>query len=376
MTERCRACKALLPEKELLKYKNMPKSAQFFPDLDNISSDEGVDIVLKQCRSCGLVQATGNPVPYYRDVIRASDVSDEMKEFRTAQFTEWVNLHGLNGKKVIEIGCGHGEYIKLAKESGAVIYGLENAPNVVSECGDNVFCGFVEDDTTDIPCAPYDGFFCLNFLEHIPDPSAFLRGIAHNLSDNSCGLVEVPDFDMMMNKSLYSEFIQDHLSYFTADSLINILSNNGFEVVSLKQIWHGYILSADVRMRRRLDITNMISQQESVKRKVHNYLSDCKTKGIIVAGWGAGHQALANLSLLDMKDKIECVIDSARFKQNKLTPATHIPVVDPDILSDGKIRAVIIMAGSYSQEINSFLKSNYPDIERAILTEDFLICKE
>lgn len=376
MSEKCRACGAMLPNEAMLVYENMPKSAQFFPTRENVSEDRGVSIVLHECSCCGLVQAVGTPVPYYRDVIRASGVSEEMTQFRVSQFGEWVKKYSLEGKKIIEIGSGHGEYLRMAMNSGAKIYGLEHDPDAVKSAaaeGLNLIEGFVESSTTDIQGAPYDGFFCLNFLEHIPEPGLFLQGIARNLTDDGCGLVEVPNFDMMLENSLYSEFIQDHLSYFTADTLVNLLNNNGFEVVSIKEIWYRYIISAEVRKRRKTDVSCMTERLSQLRKQVHSYLDSCSRRGLKVAAWGAGHQALANLSLLGMADKIEFVIDSADFKQNKLTPATHLSVVSPEILKQGDIGAVIIMAGGYSQEISGLLAKNFPAVERSILGDEFNI---
>ncbi len=372
----CRACHAALTGKELLIYRNMPKSAQHFPTKENLTRDSGIDILLKECLYCGLVQAVGEPVPYYRDVIRAVGVSEEMSQFRLKQFYNWAESHQLHGKKVIEVGSGDGQYLMLAEKAGLDIVGLENSPKAVCaavEKGHRMLTGFIEHENTSVEGGPYDAFMCLSFLEHIPDPGAFLRGIAYNLANDAYGLVEVPNFDMILKKSLYSEFIQDHLSYFTAESLRNLLSFNGFEVLSIKEIWHGYILSADVRKKRPTNVQGMLKLQAQLRTEVLDYLKDCQEKGIKVAAWGAGHQALANMSLLDMSAYLECVIDSAVFKQNKFTPATHIPVVGPEVLDDGMIGSVIIMAAGYSQEIIKILDTKYPGIQIAVLGDTFQI---
>ena len=77
----------------------------------------------------------------------------------------------------------------------------------------------MEGADTCLPEAPFEAFFTLNFLEHQPTPKNFLRGIWHNLVPQGIGLVEVPNFDMMLRQRLFSEFTTDHLLYFTADTL-------------------------------------------------------------------------------------------------------------------------------------------------------------
>ena len=218
--------------------------------------------------------------------------------------------------------------------------------------------------------APYDGFYIMNFLEHIPDPNELLRGIANNLSEKAVGIVEVPNFDMMLKCSLYSEFIQDHLNYFTEDTLRNLLERNGFQVLKCKSIWHHYILSAVVQKRLFTSTEGFKKKHEQLRREVKEFLDEQKRKGNRVASWGAGHQALANLSLLDMGADIEYVIDSADFKQNKFTPATHIPIVAPERLLSGEVQMVIIMVAGYSQEVKRIMDKKYPKIDKVILTEE------
>jgi len=72
----CRVCSELLFLSPLIQYSNMPKSAQFFPDSAEVQSEKGADISVCQCSSCGLVQLTNTPIPYYKEVIRSASVSE------------------------------------------------------------------------------------------------------------------------------------------------------------------------------------------------------------------------------------------------------------------------------------------------------------
>jgi|WetSurMetagenome_2_1015567.scaffolds.fasta_scaffold00092_20 2-polyprenyl-3-methyl-5-hydroxy-6-metoxy-1,4-benzoquinol methylase len=349
---KCRVCKNAFYEKPLLRYDNMPAAAQYLPDAVTVENDRGVDLEIRQCSGCGLVQLDSGPVPYYRDVIRAAAFSDEMKDFRLKQFSDFVSKYSLAGKKIVEIGCGCGEYLSLMQKTGADAYGLEHLVESVQKCANNelkVRQGFIESSEDVIPDAPFDAFYILNFLEHLPAPNTVLRGIYNNLSDNAVGLVEVPNFDMILRVKLFSEFIGDHLFYFTKDTLTTALKLNGFEVVECNEIWHEYIISAIVRKRTRLDISGFYEYQEKLKKEIDEYICGFGAKKVAI--WGAGHQALAIISMLGLKDGIRYVVDSAPFKQGKYTPATHIPIVAPDTLNTDPVDAVIIIAASYSDEV-------------------------
>lgn len=356
----CRVCNRGLFDEPLLQYRNMPKAAQFLPDAESLEGDQGIDLEVCQCSGCGLVQLKGEPVPYYKDVIRAAAFSPEMKDFRKEQFDRFTQKYHLRNKKVIEIGCGCGEYLSLVQGAGTDAYGLEHLEESVKQCvkhGLRVTKGFVEDKTYELSHAPFDAFFMLNFLEHLPDPNATLRGIYNNLTDRAVGLVEVPNFGMILRKKLFSEFMVDHLFYFTRETLISTLMINGFDVIECNEVWYEYILSAVVRKRSKLDISHFGGYQSKINNEINEYINRFKDKKVAI--WGAGHQAFAVMSLASLAGRIRFVIDSAVFKQGRYTPATHIPIVSPDALKSDPVDAVIVMAGSYSDEVAMILRRDF-----------------
>ena len=356
---KCRVCYQDFFEDSLLHYKNMPKSAQFFPDEDELMTEKGMDLDVCQCSGCGLVQLTNSPVFYYKEVIRAASVSKEMRDFRLKQFKQWIKKYELQGKKVIEIGCGAGEYISMMPDNVRA-FGLEQGKDSVKQCVEEGFIveeGFVENEMQKLNHAPFDAFYMLNFLEHLPDPNSTLKGICHNLADDAIGLVEVPNFDMILRNNLFSEFISDHLFYFTQETFISTLNRNGFEVIECNEIWHDYSISAVVKKRKKTDLSSFHQTQQKLTKDIEDYIGTFPENSVAI--WGAGHQALAIMSLTGLKGKIKYVVDSAPFKQNKFTPATHILIVSPDEIKETPVKAVIVMAGSYSDEVVSIIRSTY-----------------
>lgn len=369
----CRVCGHKFFDKSLLRYENMPKSAQFLPEKEALENDKGIILEVYQCSGCGLVQLNSDPVPYYKEVIRAAAVSVEMKDFRRKQFADFIKKYSLNGKSVIEIGCGRGEYLSLIQQCDVKAYGLENSQESVSygeKNGLRISKGFVQENTQ-LNNALFNAFFMLNFLEHLPDPNAVLTGIYNNLSDSAVGLVEVPNFNMILQKNLFSEFISDHLFYFTKETLNNVLKLNGFEIIENNIVWHNYIISTVVKKRKKLNISHFYNSQTKIEKEIKEYLSRFRDKKVAI--WGAGHQALTIISLIGLTDKIRYVVDSAVFKQGKYTPATHLPIVAPIALDTDPVEAIIIMVASYSDEIVKTLRHKFgKKINLAVLRADGL----
>lgn len=358
--KKCRVCDNDFFKEPLLSYENMPRAAQFMPGKADLANEKGAGLTVCQCSGCGLVQLSGEPVPYYKEVVRAAAFSGDMKDFRVKQFADIMQKYSLKDKKVIEIGCGRGEYLAIIKQCGMDAHGLEYSEASVLECTKKnlkASKGFIESGNRVLKDAPFDAFFILSFLEHLPDPNSLLRGIWNNLADGGVGLVEVPNFNMIIKNKLFAEFIGDHLAYFTKETLAETLKLNGFDVIECREIWYDYIISAVVKKRRKLDISDFNDHQARLKKDVEGYISRFENKKVAI--WGAGHQAFAIISLLNLGGRIKYVVDSATFKQGKFTPATHVPIVSPDALDQDPVDAVIVMAGGYSDEVEKIIRRKY-----------------
>ncbi|PIT88190.1 MAG: methyltransferase [Candidatus Magasanikbacteria bacterium CG10_big_fil_rev_8_21_14_0_10_36_32] len=383
--DKCRVCGQKLFEQPLLRYGNMPMAAQCLPDEQSLKNDRGINLEIYQCSGCGLVQLNSESVPYYKEVIRATIFSSEMKEFRMKQFTNFVEKYSLQNKKIIEIGSGRGENLFIMSQCGVNVFGIEYSADSVEQCvknGLNVSKGFVENSNYVISDAPFDAFFSLSFIEHLPELNQVLQGIRNNLTDDAVGIVEVPNFDMILRSKLFSEFTRDHLFYFTKETFISTLEMNGFETVECGEVWHDYIISAVVKPIKnfqtkptvvkkieKVDLSSFYNHQSKLRNETEKYISQFQ-KGK-VAVWGAGHQALAVISMLGLGDKIKYVVDSAVFKQDKYTPATHIPIVAPDMLHLDPMEAVIVIAGSYSEEVSKIIRVKYNQNINVVILRDF-----
>ncbi|MEY4495565.1 MAG: hypothetical protein RL744_629 [Pseudomonadota bacterium] len=370
----CRVCDGALFTKPLLQYSNSPKSAQGF--LTKLGEDDdSVNLTIYQCSKCGLVQHNLLPVPYFKEVIRAVAFSPEMGNFRQQQLHDWISKNHLQSKKILEVGCGKGEYLDLLKKAGATqLAGIEYSEKNVESAlgaGNRVFKGYLDSSFKTSSDFLFDAFAIFSFLEHWPNPNEGL-GILHSaLTDGAVGLVEVPNFDLIIEKGLYSEFTTDHIFYFDKKSFSFLLEKNGFEVISIKSIWYDYILSAEVRKKSPLDVSNFLKIQLSIKNQLNTFINQFSDKSVAI--WGAGHQALAVIAMAGVASSIKYVIDSAPFKQGKYTPATHLPINSPESLLVDPPQAIIVMAAGYSNEIVGTLKKSYPHIANiAILREDRL----
>jgi hypothetical protein len=191
--------------------------------------------------------------------------------------------------------------------------------------------------------------FCLmdfvsnNHLEHIPNPNEYLQQFS------GVGVIEVPNFDMILQKNLFSEIMLDHLMYFTEDTLKFTLQYNGFKVLHISSIWDDFILSATVEKRRPLHLSSFLSQQEILKSKLDDYISRFDR----VAIYGASHEAFAYIAMLN--PRVAFVVDDSPMKQGKYTPVGGLRILNPMALT----YRIPIM-----KDISSFIVSEFDDIKK------------
>jgi SAM-dependent methyltransferase len=351
----------------------MPNSAQGFPTLETIAFDHGVDLELFECSGCGVVQLASEPVPYYREVIRAAGISPVLQEEKRDQYASFITAHGLTGKRILEVGCGRGEFLTVLRSFPVEAVGLEYCKSSVEVCrkaGLKVFQGYPEDGFTLPEEPPFDAFLLQMFLEHMPKPVAALRAISCQLAPGGVGLVEVPNFDAMAVHGQFSEFIADHLLYFSRRTLSLTLEIAGFDVLNMGELRDGYVLAATVRRRHETNLSAMRISRERMTEDLRSFIAECAGG---VAVWGAGHQALALIALAGIAGSVRYVIDSAPFKQGKFTPVTHLPIVSPEKLKTDPVDGVIVLAGGYSEEVSGILIREYGDRLRvAVLRGDGL----
>ena len=359
---KCIVCGEPLGEKDyLMVCPQMPASAQDIPSAEELETESGVDLKLCQCPGCGLVQFDCEPVSYYRDVIRAGGYSSTMAGLRRSQYSHFIALCQLEGKKIIEVGCGQGEFLKVLTEFPVQAYGIEHKKELVEkaqEAGLNVRQDFTESGDQKLEGAPFDAFLSFNFLEHQPDPNSMLRCIYNNLTEAGVGLITVPSLDYIVENSSYYELLRDHIANYSEETLRFLLNRNGFIVLE-NTVVNRDTISVIVKKRSRLNVGGLMNSYESLAGQMREFIDRRTSEMRKVAVWGASHQGFTTISTTGIGDRIEYIIDSAPFKQGRFAPASHVPIVSPDYFFEHPVNTILIIAPGYTDEIAEIIRSRY-----------------
>jgi 2-polyprenyl-3-methyl-5-hydroxy-6-metoxy-1,4-benzoquinol methylase len=137
---------------------------------------------------------------------------------------------------VCDIGCGNGHDLRLFKETGASTIGVDPDPLARQAAADagQIFEGTAEQLPDGIANKQFDAVLMMHVLEHCVDPSRAINNASSLLSDHGTLVIEVPNNEaigfQMFNEVWPWTDIPRHLNFFTEDSLVKLLANQGFKV--------------------------------------------------------------------------------------------------------------------------------------------------
>ena len=137
---------------------------------------------------------------------------------------------------LLDFGCGWGHFLSVAKERGWAIFGLEPLPGHAlyarATTGAQVITDTLRDNT--FLSGYFDAITAFQVFEHLPNPGVDLKRLYRILKPGGVLLIEVPNIDTWSIRLLgprHRHFVIDHLNFFSAHTLGQLLQRNGFEIL-------------------------------------------------------------------------------------------------------------------------------------------------
>lgn len=207
---------------------------------------------LVECGGCRVVFV--NPQPSWRQIIqrygeeyftgqrdfyrykRYLDVSRWMIAARAgpgvAQFRRSVDPRG---QRLLEIGCGYGAFLVIAREMGAIVQGIELSSHAAEvgrrEFGLEIVTGRVEE--LGLGDASFDIVTFFDVLEHVTNPTAFMTAVRRLLRPGGTLFFLVPNlarYDLEGPRWAGLRYHPEHVYYYRLETLRPWLESLGFRV--------------------------------------------------------------------------------------------------------------------------------------------------
>jgi hypothetical protein len=340
------------------------------------------DIRLCRCGDCTFVfNAAFDPelIRYTQRYDNCLHFSARFREYADSLARKLVDRYSLHGKRVVDVGCGKGDFLKLLCELGPN-KGVGFDPSFetrddIEELGDDVtivreyYSGKYGEHGGDFLC-------CRHVLEHVQRPSELLEQVRLGLGQRYGVPVffEVPNGEYTLRNVFVWDVIYEHPCYFTADSARRLFVAAGFGVAEVCEEFEGQYLGIHATTGAQgQGAAELVPGQGPERGSVHkttesfadefeklkvvwtSELENIGREGRRAVIWGAGSKGVTFLNLLDREGRIEYAVDVSPSKQGKFVPGTGQEIVPPEFLPSFRPSDIMVMNPVYEGEIKTML---------------------
>ena len=144
----------------------------------------------------------------------------------------------LTDAKILDIGCGNGEFILKASERGLDVHGLEISPAAAHTAAALSGAQVYVDDPQGLALtgARFDLISAWDVIEHIPDPAGFIRACVSLLNDHGLIALSTPNqrnYHGVLHGIRWKGYRDgpEHLHFFNKNTLGRLMRRNGFVCV-------------------------------------------------------------------------------------------------------------------------------------------------
>ena len=320
-------------------------------------------IRLRECQTCGLIFNGA----FDLSLISYDSAYDNRQGFsgtfrnHLESVADRIASDNPGGAKVLEVGCGKGEFLRLLRDRGcAPCVGYDTScPDAGAplDKGIRYHCSYVSAE--DI-AEPFDYLICRHVVEHVPEISAFLKSLADMAvaAGGASIVIETPEFGWIAENGCFWDVFYEHCNYFTFESLQYLCAKVGLEVRTQDRIFgdqYQLIIATPAAAPPALDpvrsgaLAEFLVHSKSVRSNLESAITEASAAGSW-AIWGAGAKGVTLASRLGNTSPA-FVIDSNPDKVGCRLPASAVEVVSPLDPRVASLKLVVIANPIYENEI-------------------------
>ena len=336
------------------------------------------------CPECWLMQIADlvPPVELFSEYLYFSSFSDAMlRHARTATDRHLADCQLGPQSSVVEIASNDGYLLQNFVRAGVPCLGIEPAANIARVAREKGIETLVEFFGT--PLARQlatqgrraDLILGSNVFAHAPDINDFVAGLALLLQPGGRIVLEFPYGVDFVEKTEFDTIYHEHVFYFTLTPLLPLFRRHGLEVFDVERLpIHGGSLRlfagqpgahpvrpavaerlADEQQRgvsRPGYYADFAQQAARIRTELRALLADLKSQSRRIAAYGASAKGSTLLNYCGLgAETLDFVADRSTYKQGRLTPGTHLPIVGPEQLLARQPDDTLLLTWNFADEI-------------------------
>ena len=339
---------------------------------------------LAVCHSCWLLQIVDlvPAVDLFSEYLYFSSFSDLMLRHAREAATRYIKEFSLRKNSlVVEIASNDGYFLKNFKETAVPCLGIEPAKNiakVAQEKGIDTLVEFFGRDLAQklkVQGRQADLILGNNVFAHAPFTNDFVAGLRELLKPTGRIVLEFPYAVDFIDKTEFDTIYHEHVFYFSLTALEPLFKRHGLSIFHAERIAiHGGSLRLfachDGAFAREKSVEDLLSQEASkglrseayylkfgervfgLRQSLQGLLKELKAKGKRIAAYGASAKGSTLLNFYGIgKETVDFVADRSTYKQGRLTPGTHIPIVPPAKLVEVMPDYTLLLTWNFADEI-------------------------
>jgi SAM-dependent methyltransferase len=338
------------------------------------------DLQLGFCPRCGFIANTifdPSVHEYSASYEETQAFSPTFSGFARNLATRWVEQYHLQGKSVLEIGCGKGEFLVLLMQLGiGQGIGIDPAfvPARLNAQGTSRL-EFIQDFYSEkYSHIQADVICCRHTLEHISATSRFMsmlgRTAGHRM--DLLLLFDLPSMFRVLKEAAFWDIYYEHCSYFTTGSLARLFRRAGFDLLELELEYDNQYIVIACRPSASPTLPSLPGEDDlelianevaqfparfaTIKGRWLDQINGMRAEGRKLVVWGGGSKAVSFLTTLALNEQIDYVVDVNPYKHGKYIPGTGHAVKSPETLRQQRPDCVILMNPVYQKEVYTQLR--------------------
>jgi SAM-dependent methyltransferase len=339
---------------------------------------------LAVCQECWLLQIVDlvPPVQLFSEYLYFSSFSDLMLRHAKQAAERYIAEFALGQNSlVVEVASNDGYFLQYFKGGGVPCLGVEPAANiakVAQEKGIETLVKFFGLQTArELVSAGRQADLILgnNVFAHAPDTNDFVAGLAALLKPQGRIILEFPYAMDFIENTEFDTIYHEHVFYFSLTALKPLFERHGLQIYHAERLpIHGgslRLFAGKAGAHPVWESTNAFFAEEKrkgvpslawyegfagkvleIKKSLLELLTELKRQNKSVAAYGASAKGSTLMNFFGLREgQLDFVADRSTYKQGRLTPGTHFPIVPPEALIEKMPDYTLLLTWNFADEI-------------------------